>query len=222
MDSTVARRILHQAAEDPIPKALHIEVVMHSHDDLDARRLRPPANDLDRLRVAGLRDKEERTFLVSRVAEKHRHRFGSRRTLVEERSVGNLEAREIDHHGLEVEERLQTPLRDLGLVRRVLRVPPRVFQDISQDHTRNDRVVVPHPDVRAEDTIPRADLLQPPQKLVFGRGLWKVQRPVEPNRLRNRLVHQLVELGDTKGRQHLLDLVIPGTDVAAAKPIPAT
>ena len=41
-------------------------------------------------------------------------------------------------HRLEIQERLKPALRDLGLVRRVLGVPARIFQNISLNHRRRD------------------------------------------------------------------------------------
>ena len=59
------------------------------------------------------------------------HRLGGGGGLVEERRVGDRQTGEVDHHRLEVEERLEAALRDLGLVRRVLRVPARVLERCS-------------------------------------------------------------------------------------------
>src|SRR6266545_548023 len=49
--------------------------------------------------------------------------------------------------GLEVDERLEPALRDLGLIRRVLRVPARILEDVALDDPRGDAVVVAHADV---------------------------------------------------------------------------
>lgn len=43
------------------------------------------------------------------------HGLSSSSTLVEKRSVGNVETGEVGDHRLEVEERLEATLRDLGL-----------------------------------------------------------------------------------------------------------
>ena len=41
-----------------------------------------------------------------------------------------------DDHGLEFEQRLEPPLRDLRLVRRVCGVPARVLEDVPEDDRR--------------------------------------------------------------------------------------
>ena len=54
------------------------------------------------------------------------------------------------HHRLEVEQRLETALGDLSLIRRVRRVPARVLEHVPQDDGRRDGVVVAEADVAAE------------------------------------------------------------------------
>ena len=60
------------------------------------------------------------------------------------------------HHRLEIEQRLETALRDLRLVRRVRRVPARVLHHHPQDDARRDGVVIAEADVRAERLVRRA------------------------------------------------------------------
>ena len=60
-----------------------------------------------------------------------RHRFGCGGGFIEQRRVGQIKAGEVADHRLEVEQRLQATLADLGLVRRVGRVPGRVLQDVA-------------------------------------------------------------------------------------------
>ena len=57
-----------------------------------------------------------------------------------------LEPGEVGDHRLEVEQRLEPALADLGLVRRVRGVPGRVLEHVALDHRRRDRAVVAHAD----------------------------------------------------------------------------
>ena len=68
-----------------------------------------------------------------------RHRLGRGRRLVEQRGVGDGQAGEVGDHRLEVQQRLQPALADLGLVGRVGGVPGRVLEHVAPDHRRGDR-----------------------------------------------------------------------------------
>ena len=72
--------------------------------------------------------------LARTVVKQHRHRFRGRGGLVEQRSIRDLHAGQVDHHGLEIQQGFQTTLRDLGLIGRVGGVPARIFEDIALDY----------------------------------------------------------------------------------------
>ena len=93
-------------------------------------------------------------------AVQHRHRLGRGRALVEQRRVGEIHTGEVADHRLEVEQRLEPALADLGLVRRVRGVPRRVLEHVAQDHRRRDRVVVAEPDQRREHLVAAGELAQ--------------------------------------------------------------
>ena len=78
----------------------------------------------------------------------HGHGLGGGGGLIEERGVGELQAGEVDHHLLVVEEGLQPALADLGLVGRVGGVPGRVLEQVAQDDGRGDGAVVAGADQR--------------------------------------------------------------------------
>ena len=89
---------------------------------------------------------EEARLLAARDRGAQRHRLGRGRRLVQQGRVGDLHARQLRDHRLEVEQALQAALRDLGLVGRVLRVPPRVLQHVALDHGRQVGAIVAHAD----------------------------------------------------------------------------
>ena len=88
-------------------------------------------------------------------AVQHRHRLGGGGGFVEQRRGRDLHPREIAHHRLEVEESFETSLRDLGLIRRVGRVPAGILEHVAEDHARRDAVVVAEAEVRLEQAIAR-------------------------------------------------------------------
>ncbi len=120
---------------------------------LDAERLGARAQDVERLRKAASRRRGTAAcrrpsirFACTRV--QHRHRLGRGGGFVEQRRVGDLHPGQIAHHRLEIEERFEPALRDLGLIRRVRRVPARILEHVAQDHARRDAVVVAEADER--------------------------------------------------------------------------
>ena len=134
---------------------------------VDPARPRARLHDVDRLRMAARVDEEGRLpFLPARLV-RHEHRLGRRRSLVEQRRVRDLEPGEIDHHRLEVQQRLQPPLRDLRLIRRVRRVPAGILEDVPLDDRRRERVVVAVAEVRAEDPVLPRDGAHRGQRLVL-------------------------------------------------------
>ena len=120
-DDAVGGRVLQERAEDG---GVGIELGRVADHDLDALRHRAGADD-----VEGSAD-------GSRPRRRICSRRGATRTpwsmvmasaaavrLVEQRGVGDVEAGQVGDHGLEIEQRLQPALGDLGLVGRVGGVP---------------------------------------------------------------------------------------------------
>ena len=133
-------------------------------DELDSQARRAGLDHGDGLRMAVLGD-EEVLLLLAACGVAEAHGLGSRGAFIEQGGVGHLHAGELRDHGLPVEERLHAALGDLGLVRRVGRVPTRVLQDVAQDHGRRDRVVVAHAQVAAPDLVLVGQALQGGQRL---------------------------------------------------------
>lgn len=96
---------------------------------------------------------EEGELLAAREGRTHGHGFGSGGGLVEERGIADLHSGQVSDHGLEVEQGLQAPLGDLGLVGGVLGVPAWVLQQVALDDRGQVRVVVAHAQVRLEDLV---------------------------------------------------------------------
>ncbi len=150
-------------------------VLRRPDDDGDPERRRPRADHVERLRKHVVRN-EEAPALAPADAQRERHRLGGRRRLVEHRRIGDRHAREVADHRLEIDERLEAPLRDLRLVRRVRRVPRGILEDVAQDDARRVRAVVALPDVRREHAILRGDRPQARKRLRLGDGPRQRQR----------------------------------------------
>ena len=113
--------------------------------DDDADRLGAGVQHRDGLRVSVLVD-EECVAGMPAEAPDHRHRLRRGCCFIEQRSVGELETGEIGDHRLEIEDRLEPALADLGLIRRIRGVPGRILEHVAHDHGGSDGAVVAHPD----------------------------------------------------------------------------
>jgi hypothetical protein len=114
---------------------------------------------------------------------------------------------QLGHHRLEVQQRLQTTLTDLGLVGRVGRVPGRVLEHVACDHRRCHRADVAHPDQAGDPSVPSRDPPQPLDGLDLGNGVRQVEWRVAADRGRHRLGEELVDrcgADDSEHRRHLL------------------
>ena len=108
---------------------------------------------------------QERAVRVAELLALHamqqRHRLAGRGAFVQQRRVGHRHPRQVRDHRLEVEERLEAALRDLGLIRRVGRIPARILEHAAPDHARRQRVGVAEADEAAEDLVLLRDRLEP-------------------------------------------------------------
>ena len=172
-DGAVGGGILQQRADDVL--LLEIEAGGIAHDDVDPARGRARAHHRDRLRVAAAVDQVGELPLVLRGCLGQMHRLGRRRALIEEGGVRDLEPGQVGHHRLEVEQCFEPALRDLGLIRRVRRVPPGVLQHVPLDDGRRDGVVVAHAEVGSEHLVLRREQPQLLEHLALRFGLGNAQ-----------------------------------------------
>jgi hypothetical protein len=199
---------------------LEVEVFRRADLESDAHGLGAGPQHADRLRVAVLGDEEGRLAApCDGVTE--RHGLGGSGGLVQEGGVGQGQTRQVRNHRLEVEQCLEPPLGDLGLIGRVLGVPAGVLEDVALDHRRHDRVRVAHADAGPDRTILGGDRSQPLQDLPLTRcavpEAGQPQGRREPDRVGNRLVDQGVEGFTADPGEHLLDLRLGGAQVAMGK-----
>ena len=207
----VRRRVLDEHAEQAL--RLEVEGVDGPDVHLDAERLGARRHHRDRLRVA-VRGDEEAVASRLRDGAAERHRLGGGRRLVEQRRVRERQPGEVGHHGLEVEERLQPALCDLGLVGRVLRVPARVLEHVPEDHGRRVAVGVAHADERAQQLVLPGLARELRERLLLADRERQREGALQPDRRGHRLRHQLVERAEPQLLQHRPDLGLVRADVA--------
>ena len=113
---------------------------------------------------------------------------------------------EIADHRLKIQERLETALSDLGLVRRVRRIPARVLEHVSHDDRRRDRVVIAQPKVGAPDLVAGRQAAQALMIRVLGVRRRQVGQRRRADVRGNDLVDERVERRRADGLQHALEV----------------
>lgn len=109
--STARRAHLHERAAHVVRKGDLVGI----HDiHSQAEAVRAALADRDRLGVAVGGD-DEADLLALGHRRRHRHCLSGRRRLVEQRALAHLHARQVRHHRLEVQQRLQAALHVPGL-----------------------------------------------------------------------------------------------------------
>ena len=195
------------------------ELVDVADDELDADRLGAGRQHGDRLRM-GVVVHDEPCRRRLRQPAGHRHRLGRGRRLVEQRRVGHLEAGELGDHRLEVEQRLEAALADLGLVGRVRRVPRRVLEHVALDDARRDRAVVAHADQAGARLVLGGEVAQLGEHLGLGPCRGQVERGVVgADGGGDRLVEQILERVGADHVEHRRELGGGRADVTAGEAV---
>ena len=160
----------HEAlSHDPLTQVndLHLEVKRASTLRCDPQDLRVQA-----------RIQQHRPTLAH-CASHQADSLRSRRSLIQQGSVRNVQAGQVLHHSLEVQQCLKTTLRNLRLIRRIRRVPPSILDHTAPNYRRRQRRRVPLAVERLEHLIFRRQLPQPILRLVFRERGRKVERPLK-------------------------------------------
>jgi len=181
--------------------------------------VRARAHDLDRLRMAVGGDEEALARVVLAHVQAQRHGLGRGRALVEHRGVGDLQARELEHHRLVREQRLEPALADLGLVGRVLRVPARVLEHVALDHGRRDAVVVAQAEQRAPDLVLGRDACELAQRVALAGRRTRGERHAQAQRLRHGSVGELLERAQAEYGEHRREIALARADVAVGEAV---
>ncbi len=126
---------------------------------------------------------------------------------------------EVGDHRLEIQERFEAALGNFSLIRRVLRVPAGIFQNVALNHRRRDAIVIAHADERAADLVLRRDFLQRGERLMFGARGGQLQRTGEPDRFWNGGVNHRVKARVAELLEHFAGFGGTRADVAANKPV---
>ena len=143
-----------------------------------------------------------------------RHGLHGRGCLVQQGGPGHRQRGQVLDEGLEGEQRLEPPLRDLRLVGGVGRVPGRVLQHVTADHRRGVRAVVAQPDHGAGDGVPGGQAAQLGERFRLGQRGRQAQRPRVADARGQGRPGQLAQRGVAGRREHPLLLGRGRPDVA--------
>ncbi len=180
------------------------------HLDRDVAAVRVALHDGEPVRVQPV-GRDDAT--APRDNARHQAGFRQRRRAVVHAGVRDVHARERADQRLELEDRLQRALADLGLVRRVAR------QELAAHHERIDdrraevavRSGTQEARVVAGDTVVRAERLRLLQQLQLGERVRQIERGVAV--FRWNIAEQLRRRPRAHGRQHRCAVVVGQRDV---------
>ena len=204
--------ILHQRAE-------HVGAELHrirgADAQLDAERFRAAAQHGDGLREAAIRHQEHAAgvaHLLALHAVQQRHGLPRRRPLVQQRGVGHLHPRQIRHHRLEIEERLEAACA-ISADTACKAYTSRILEHAAADHAGRERVGIAQTDEAAEDLVLLRDGLEAREicRLAF-RGR-QIQALVDADAGGNGFVDQVIERRRAHRLQHRLHIVSARADV---------
>ena len=193
-----------------------IEIGWVADDDSKAQRLGPGRHDCNRLRMAIAID-EEAVRARLRHPPRHGHGLGGGGCFVEQRGVGDLEPRQIDDHGLKIQQGFEPALADLRLIRRIGRVPRRVFQHVALDDGGQMRAVIALADQRGHRAVARCHVAQLRQQFRLRQRRTEIERLRLADIAGDGLVDQGVERRRSDHPQHALDVVRRRTQMPVAE-----
>lgn len=98
-------------------------------------------------------------------------------------------------------------------------LPSRVLHDITQNDVGDNDIGVAHADVVLEELVLGGNVLQTLKNLLLGKAVVQGQGAGGANTVGNGLASEAVHVLEANGAQHLLDLALRGTVVAADKSV---
>ena len=208
-----------QRAED---RAVEVHRVGRPHAQLDAERFGAAAQHVQCLREHAVRHQEHAGVIAKLLAlhaVQQRHRLAAAVASSSSEALATSIPVRSRHHGLEVEQRLQAALGDLGLVRRVGRVPAGILEHAALDHAGRERVVIAEADVTAADAVLAGEAIEPREIGGFAFRGRQGQRLRQADTGGHDLVDQRVERGGANGLEHRVTVRATRTDVAGSESV---
>ncbi len=181
-----------------------VEALPITHDEINARGLAAGADNIDRLREAGIGHKESIALALGINAEMHS--LGSGGAFVQHGSISHGQTGEASNHGLVVHEHLQTALGDFRLVGSVGSVPTRILVHIALNHSGHVGTVVALADKAVHGLVGGKHLAQGIQSLLLCHGSGQVERGLQADICRHDGIGHFIQAAEADYVEHLLQL----------------
>ena len=139
-DAPVRGRIGEQNGQQIFPFGVKVMLRESRHLDLNAQRIGSSPENIDGLGVTTRVN--EHPGSRGRLRRGDGHGFGRGGAFIEQGGIGDVEACQAGHHGLEREQEFQTALGDLCLVWRVGGIPSGIFQNAALNHRGDQAIMV--------------------------------------------------------------------------------
>ncbi len=116
--------------------------------------------------------------------------FSNGSCFIQKRCTGNRKTGKLGNKRLEMEQQFQTALAYFRLVRRIGRVPCRVFKQVALDNWRRQHAMIARTDEALLHHVAVHNFAEFRKRCVLAQSCWQIKRAVEPDRSRNSLRDQ--------------------------------
>ena len=155
-DRAIGGRVLEQYAEGILVK-FHLRGRYNDYTQTERRRAR--SHDGSGLRMAVGGDDESSAITACSVA-RHRHGFSRSGRLIEQRRVGDFHCCQVAHHSLEIQQCLESALRNFRLVWCICSIPARILEQVASQRGWRYGAIVTHPEIAARHHVASREFLQ--------------------------------------------------------------
>ena len=203
--------------DDTVQVALRQTLREISNDEGNAEHLCTAASHRNNLRQATGVNREEAILHLAVRTVHHDSCLSYCGCLIQQGGVCNLQAGQLHHGVLEVQQSLQTALRNLSLVRGVRSVETGVFQNVTAQNRGSYCIVVSGTNHLGENLILRSIAGNLCLSLMLRQRSRQLQFAVKANLRGDNSVHQRIQGRISQGFEHLLCVCGTGAEMTINK-----
>ena len=203
--------------DDTVQVALGQALREISNHERNAEHLCTTTSHRNNLRQATGINSEEAVLHLAVCTVHHDSCFSHRRSLIQQGGVCNLQTGQLHHGVLEVQQSLQTTLRNLSLVRGVRSVETGVFQNVTAQNRGSYSIVVSGTNHLGKNLILRCIAGNLCLSLMLRQRSRQLQIAVKANLRGDNSVHQRIQGRISEGFEHLLCVCGTGAEMTFNK-----